>query len=133
MSVESGLFKAGVVAFALVGIVYGFWTGWNEPVGAVALLLLATMCGMIGVYLSLTARKLDARPEDDPAAQQFEAEGDYGFFSPYSWWPLPLAASAAVVFLGLAVGWWVFIVGVVFAMLSLIGWSFEYFRGDNAR
>lgn len=133
MSIESGLFKAGVVAFVLIGIVYGVLTDWSEPVGWVALVLTGLMCGMIGVYLSLTARKLDARPEDNPLAFQEEAEGDYGFFSPHSWWPLPLAASAALAFLGLAVGWWVFIVGVVFGILSLVGWTFEYFRGENAR
>lgn len=133
MSVESGLFKAGVVAFGLVGIVYGILTKWAEPVGAVALILLALMCGMIGVYLQLTARKLDARPEDDPTALQSAAEGDYGFFSPHSWWPLPLAASAAIAFLGMAVGWWVFIVGVVFGLLSIVGWTFEYFRGTVSR
>ena len=44
-----------------------------------------------GFYLWWTARKLDDRPEDDPAAPISAAEGEYGFFSPHSWWPLPLA------------------------------------------
>ncbi len=132
MKIESGLFIAGVVAFGIVGVVYGLLTHWTEPVGPVALILLAIMCGMIGTYLTLTARKLDARPEDNLEATQDEAEGDYGFFSPHSWWPLPLAASAAIAFLGMAVGWWVFIVGVVFALLSLVGWTFEYYRGEHA-
>jgi Cytochrome c oxidase subunit IV. len=43
-----------------------------------------------------------------------------------------LAASAAVVFLGLAVGWWLFIIGVCLAVVALIGWTFEYFRGEHA-
>ena len=64
MKIESGLFIAGVVAFAVVGVIYGIFTQWQEPVGAVALILLAIMCGMIGGYLILTARKLDARPEE---------------------------------------------------------------------
>ena len=60
------------------------------------------------------------------------AEGEYGFFSPHSWWPLALAASAAVVFLGLAVGWWLVIIGICLTGLATIGWTFEYFRGENA-
>lgn len=130
MQIESKLFWSGFVAFALVGVVYGLLTKWTEPVGPVALIFLAFMCGMVGFYLGNTGRKLDARPEEDPTATQDMAEGDFGFFSPYSWWPLPLAAGAAVTFVGLAVGWWLFFVGVVFSVLALIGWCFEYFRGE---
>ena len=71
-------------------------------------------------------------PEDDPAAPISAAEGEYGFFSPHSWWPLPLAAGAALMFLGLAVGWWLLIIGSVVGGMALIGWTFEYFRGENA-
>ena len=85
-----------------------------------------------GFYLWWTARKLDDRPEDDPAAPISAAEGEYGFFSPHSWWPLPLAAGAALMFLGLAVGWWLLIIGAVVGGMALIGWTFEYFRGENA-
>ncbi|MBK7723578.1 MAG: cytochrome c oxidase subunit 4 [Austwickia sp.] len=130
MKIESVLFSAGFFAFALVGVIYGLLTKWQEPVGPVALIFLAFMCGMVGFYLYNTGRKLDARPEEDPTATQDMAEGDFGFFSPYSWWPLPLAAGAAVTFVGLAVGWWLFFVGVVFSVLALIGWCFEYFRGE---
>ncbi len=132
MKVEEGLFIAGFFAFLPVALVYGWLTEWDELVGPVALGLLAIMCGMIGVYLRLTAGKLDPRPEDDPAALQSAAEGDYGFFAPTSWWPLPLSIGAALLFTGLAVGWWLFIVGLVVGTLALIGWCFEFFRGDNA-
>jgi hypothetical protein len=60
------------------------------------------------------------------------AEGEFGFFSPHSWWPLALAASAAVVFLGLAVGWWLVIIGMCLTPLAIIGWTYEYFRGEKA-
>lgn len=132
MRVEKWLFGAGLPIFLAVALVYGFFTHWSEHVGLVALVVLSLMCGMVGLYLHLTSKKLDFRPEDDIAGEQASAEGDYGFFSPFSWWPLPLAAGAAVTFLGLAVGWWVFIVGVVFASLALVGWCFEYFRGENS-
>jgi hypothetical protein len=75
---------------------------------------------------------VDPRPEDDPQAPVEAAAGEYGFFSPHSWWPLPLAAASATVFLGAAVGWWVTIIGVVFSGMALIGWVFEYWRGVHA-
>lgn len=130
MRFESRLFQFGSIPFLITFFAYGFLTQWKEFVGAVCLLLLAIMTAMVGFYLWNTARKLDARPEDDPRGEISDAEGDYGFFSPRSWWPLPLAASALLCFLGLAVGWWVFLVGFIFAVISLLGWSFEYFRGD---
>jgi hypothetical protein len=45
---------------------------------------------------------------------------------------LPLAASAALAFLGLAIGWWMVLLGGLFAGLALIGWVFEYWRGAHA-
>ena len=67
-----------------------------------------------------------------PGGPDLAAEGEYGFFSPHSWWPLPLAAGAALMFLGLAVGWWLLIIGAVVGGMALVGWTFEYFRGENA-
>lgn len=134
MRVEYKLFLYGAFPFALLAAIYAFWTSRSEhgiePVGVVCLALLTVMVGMAGSYLAITSRKLDPRPEDDLDGEIADAEGDYGFFSPRSWWPLPLGLAALLVFLGLAVGWWVFLVGVVFAVVALLGWSFEYFRGD---
>lgn len=132
MKVESWLFGAGTFMFGPLGLIYGYFTHWREPAGAVALFLTAGLSALVGLFLWWTGRKLDPRPEDDPLAPISAAEGEYGFFSPHSWWPLGLAASAAVVFLGLAVGWWLFIIGMGLASLAIIGWTFEYFRGENA-
>jgi len=132
VKVEYKLFMIVGLFFVPVGIIYGIVTDWAEPVGPVALLLAAGLGGMISFYLWATARKLPARPEDNPSGHISDAEGEYGFFSPHSWWPLPLAAAASVCFLGLAVGWWLFIIGAVFGVVALIGWTFEYFTGDNA-
>ena len=97
-----------------------------------ALLLCSGLGMMIAFYLWATGRRLPERPEDNPGGEIAEFEGEYGFFSPHSWWPLPLAAAAAVCFLGIAVGWWMFIIGAAFGVVALIGWTFEYFTGDNA-
>jgi hypothetical protein len=132
MKVESWLFGAGVFVFAPLGMIYGHFTNWREPVGTVSLFLTAGLSALIGFYLWWTGRKLDPRPEDDPLAPVSAFEGEFGFFSPHSWWPLAVGASVGVIFLGLAVGWWLVIIGAAFAPLALIGWTYEYFRGADA-
>lgn len=119
--------------FALVmGTIYGFWNRWSEPVGVTALYLSAALGFMLAFYLWVTRRKIGPAPEDDPLGNIDDIQGDYGFFSPHSWWPLFLAGSAATMFLGLAVGWWLFIIGACVAVPALIGWTFEYFKGPHA-
>ena len=83
-------------------------------------------------YLTVTGRRFDNRPEDNPNAHISEQEGDYGFFTPYSWWPLWLGLTAAICFLGLAVGWWLFIIGAFFGIVAVIGWTFEHYKGEYA-
>jgi len=121
----------GVFA-TVMGTVYGFWNRWSEPVGPTAFYLAAMLGFMLAFYLWWTLRKLGLVPEDDPLGEIDDIQGDYGFFSPHSWWPLALAASAAICFLGLAVGWWMFVIGAVLAVPALVGWTFEYWRGPHA-
>ena len=129
MRTSSSLFTLGLIFFIPVAAIYAYFSNF-EPVGSVGMLLLGIMSGMVGLYLRATLRKLDESPSDNPDGTIAQGAGEYGFFAPYSWWPLFLGVSAMLVFLGLAVGWWVFVIGVVCAVLSLIGWTFEYFRGD---
>ena len=132
MKVEYKLFVGIGVFFSVVGLVYGMVTHWGEPVGPFGLFLAAGLSVLIAFYLWETGRKLDPRPEDDPLAPISAAEGEYGFFSPHSWWPLAVGASVGVLFLGLAVGWWLAIIGLCLASLATIGWTYEYFRGEHA-
>lgn len=132
MKVEFRLFAGIGVFFVIIGSIYGMVTHWSEPVGPFGLYLSGGVAALIGFYLWETGRKLNARPEDDPMGQISAAEGEYGFFSPHSWWPLAVAASAGVLFLGLAVGWWLAIIGLSLSALATIGWTFEYFRGEHA-
>ncbi len=131
MKVEYKLFIFLTPFFALIGVVYGLWSGW-EPVGSAALLLTAGLSGMIGAYLALTAKRIDARPEDDPDGLIEQGAGDQGVYAPWSWWPLAIAAAAAIVFLGLAVGWWLVYVGFALSAVALVGWVFEFSRGQHA-
>ncbi|WP_265444111.1 cytochrome c oxidase subunit 4 [Flexivirga meconopsidis] len=132
MKVEFKLFSLLFAFSAIMGIIYGVFTKWEEPVGTVALFLTAGLCIMIGGFLWWTGRKIDLRPDDDPLGEISDIEGDYGFFSPHSWWPLFLGASGALMFLGLAVGWWLVMLAVPFVAVSAIGWVFEYFHGEHS-
>jgi len=131
MKVETRLFMLLVPFFALSGVVYGLWSHW-EPAGSVALLLVAALVAMIGGYFALLTRRIDERPEDDPLAEIEQGSGDQGVYSPWSWWPLVTAGAAAIGFLGLAVGWWLLYVAVVLAVIGLVGWIFEFSRGQHA-
>jgi disulfide bond formation protein DsbB len=122
----------GVFATA-VALLYGFWSDWTEPVGVTGLTLGALLGFMIAGYLAITRRKLEGvPPEDDPLGEISDIAGDYGFFSPHSWWPLWLAGSSALIFLGLAIGWWIVALGAVLAVPALVGWVFEYWKGPHA-
>ena len=132
MKVETLIFSLGFLFFAPIGTIYGFVTGWNEPVGATAILLTAGLSLMIGLYLWITSRRIDPRPEDDPHGEIAQGAGELGSFAPYSWWPLWAAAASAITFTGLAVGWWLVLIGVPLVLLSTIGWVFEFYRGEHA-
>lgn len=132
MKVETKLFTYLMPFFFLVGTVYGFLVEWMEPVGFLALYLTGGLSGMIGFYLAVTGKRVGLRPEDRLDAEIHEGSGEQGHFSPWSWWPLVLGLSAATSFLGMAVGFWILYIGMGLAVIALVGWVFEYSRGDHA-
>jgi hypothetical protein len=128
---EAFLFLGGAVFFAVIGTIYALLTGW-EPAGSTALFLLAGLGGLTGVYLIVLGNRIDPRPEDDPLAEIADGAGEVGVFSPWSWWPLVLGTATALVFLGLAVGFWLSGIGVVLGVIGLVGQLFEFSRGQHA-
>jgi hypothetical protein len=130
MKVEGWLFAAGFFFFAIAAVIYGVLA--EEPVGTVALAFTAGLAFLVGYYLLFTARRIDPRPEDSAVAEIADGAGELGFYSPHSWWPLPVAIFAATAFLGIVVGWWLFIIGAIGGGLSVIGLVFEYYRGEPA-
>src|SRR5215469_8491921 len=54
------------------------------------------------------------------------------FLSAHSWWPLFTGLACATAAIGAAVGWWLFLIGMLFVVLSSIGFVFEYYRGVYA-
>jgi hypothetical protein len=132
MKIESWLFGTGVFFFVPVAVIYGFLTHWTEWVGIMGMLLVGGLSLMIGSYLGVTARRVGTRPEDREDAEIHEGAGEQGHFSPWSWWPIVLGAAAATGVLGIAVGWWIFFIGAGIGIVALVGWVFEYSRGDHA-
>ena len=132
MKVETWVFGWGAFFFGPLAIIYGFITGWKEPVGVTAIMLTAGLSLLIGLYLFVTSRRIDPRPEDDPFAEIADGAGEIGIFAPYSWWPLPLAFAGALCFAGLAIGWWLVLIGIGVGAIALVGWVFEFSRGQHA-
>ncbi|MFV0459511.1 MAG: cytochrome c oxidase subunit 4 [Actinomycetales bacterium] len=130
MRVEYWVFFIIGLFYIPVTLVYAAMGG--EPVGIAALTLSAGLGLMIAAYLRLASRKLPNLPEENPNATVAEYPGEQGEFSPWSWWPLPLAACASLIFFGFAVGYWVSAIGVVLGAVALIGWVYEYYRGAHA-
>jgi len=132
VKIEIKLFLFLAPFFVLVGVIYGLVTHFQEPVGYLGIPLVGALVAMVGAYLALTARRIDPRPEDDEEGEIEQGAGDQGVYSPWSWWPLVIAAAAAVAFLGLAVGWWVLYIGFILGVIGLVGWVFEFSRGQHA-
>ncbi len=130
MRVEGWLFLGCAVFFGAADAVY--WSLAHDPTGGTALALAVGLAFLTGFYVLFTGRRLDRRPEDDPAGEIEQNTGELGFFSPHSWWPLFVGLAAGLAALGAAIGWWLFLIGLLAVVLSVIGFVFEYYRGHYA-
>ncbi|MDJ1115169.1 cytochrome c oxidase subunit 4 [Microbacterium dauci] len=130
--------------FGLVAVVYTVWSILAHPslvwynaiewVGSVALVFVTAMAAMIAFYTSRVERAQGGElPEDSLTADIDDGDPEMGEFSPWSWWPLVLAFSAALAFIGLAVGDWMVPIGFGVFAVAIIGWVYEYYRGYFAR
>jgi hypothetical protein len=126
MHVESRIFELITAFFFLCGIVYAFLA--MEPVGIAALFLTGGLSLIIGTYFRFVARRLqEPRPEDNAEAEVSDGAGDVGFFSPGSYWPITLAAAAALLAVSLAFFHvWLIVIAVVLLLMAVAGLVFEY-------
>ncbi len=130
MRAEGILFTTLAVFFGAVAALYGILS--REVIGTTGLILTAGLSLIIGFYCLVTHRRIGDRPEDRGDSEIADGAGEYGFYSPHSWWPLPVAGSAAMVCLGFAFGWWIVVLGVALLIMSAVGFVFEYYRGYHA-
>ncbi len=129
MKLAGKLFLGGAVFYLLVAGVY--WIMSHDEAGTTALVLTAGLSSMIGFYLVVTAGRMAAQPDDLPDGEIWEADPDYGHYSPHSWAPLMVGASAAITFAGLAFAAWIVAAGLVLVIMSSAYWVFEYYQGPG--
>jgi hypothetical protein len=123
------LYMLGALFYFVLGVVYWFWTG--EIVGTVGITLTGGLALLTGFYILFTLRRIGPGPDDLDDAEIADADPDFGFFSPGSWWPLPVATAAALIALGLVFAVWLVIIGLGVLFISIYGLMSEYYRGPR--
>lgn len=139
--------KSNVVIFGILTgyfiVVATMYTVWNllvhgrlEWAGSLAIYLSGGLTAFIAVYLWLVQKKQGGvLVEDRLDADIDDGDPEIGEFSPWSWWPLFLAFALALVVLGLCIGFnfWLSFLGLPLVLVGVVGWIYEYYRGNFAR
>ena len=119
------LFAGLAIFYVILTIIY--WQVNGEAVGITAMLLSSFLAAMVGFYVWFTQRRIGTTlPEDNSTAEIADGAGELGFYSPHSWWPLPVALSMCVAGTGLLIGWWLTLIGISVLVISIIGMVTEY-------
>ncbi|HWH25960.1 MAG TPA: cytochrome c oxidase subunit 4 [Pseudolysinimonas sp.] len=147
MRVNTNLFIILAVFFVIAAGGYTIWSSIDfhlhnpgsaelgiEWVGSIGITLGAVLSGFLAFYLRLTSHSIGGvLPEDRVDAVIDDGDPEIGHFAPWSWWPLVLSSGLAFMFLGLAAGIWLCFIGAPIALLGVIGWYYEFYRGNFAR
>jgi hypothetical protein len=131
MYVGGKLFGLGTLTFFLLGLIYWFMSG--DVIGTTLLALTGGLAFLIAFYVLFTSNRVGALPEDNELALISDIDPDYGFFSPYSWWPFVIGAAVFVFVLGFVFATWMMVLGVFAMLLAVNGLIFEYYRGEFAK
>ncbi len=120
--------------FLLADATYWIWQfAAGQPidwVGSLAILMTVALAWFPAYFLWKADKNTGGvLPEDLDDADIDDGEGNIGFYSPWSWWPISLAAAVGVITLGFVIGLWLSAIGFVLVLVTLVGWSFEYNRG----
>jgi Cytochrome c oxidase subunit IV len=125
MKTESRIFEILTIFFFVVGTVYLLLA--REPAGSAALYLTGGLSLIVATYFRFVSRRLELRPEDNPAAEVSDGAGDVGFFSPGSYWPFGLALAVALMGISLAfMYYWAVTISAVILLIAVGGLVFEY-------
>ena len=125
MKVSWQLFIGLALFYVLMTVIY--WQVGGEPVGIGGMLLAAALAGMVGFYVWFTQRRIgQILPGDNLTALISDGAGELGFYSPHSWWPLPVALSMCALTLSLIIGWWLTVISLGALVISIIGMVTEY-------
>lgn len=130
MKIEGLLFALGSAFYLAIAAIYWYFS--RDVIGTTALALTGALAFLVAFYVLYTSKRVYPRPEDRLNGDIEEADPEYGFFSPHSWWPLAIGISAAIIGVGLIFAVWIIVFGVFMLFMSLFGWMFEYYRGEFA-
>ncbi len=155
MNAQAKMFWILAGFFAVVDVIYVVWSiiqhnqgyitqlvgvqgqGVDSPVewaGTMAIGLAGVLSAFLAFYLGRTNNAVGGKlPEDRVDANIDDGDPELGFYSPWSWWPILLAAGGALLFMGIAIGVWIAFIGAGLTLISLVGWVYEYYRGNFAR
>ncbi|WP_349904637.1 aa3-type cytochrome oxidase subunit IV [Parafrigoribacterium humi] len=140
MTVSVRVFWVLCAFFAAATIEYTVW-GLLDPfhhsvewAGTLGLGLCSVLFALIAFYLARVRSSLGSHilPEDRIDGDIDDGDPEQGFFSPWSWWPVGLAFGVGIFFLGIAVGFWISFIGAALVVVGLVGWVYEYYRGNFA-
>ena len=121
------LFVGLSIFYVIMAVVY--YVVGGEAVGITGMILAACLAGMVGFYVWFTQKRIGFDiPSDDLNAEIADDAGELGFYSPHSWWPLPVALSATAMGLGLIIGWWLTLIALGALVISIIGTLTEYLK-----
>lgn len=134
------IFSIIATYFFVVGTMYVVWNlvvhGYLEWAGTTATYLAGGLGAFIAVYLWLVQRKQGGvLVEDLDDSDVDDGDPEIGEFSPWSWWPIVLAASLSLFIIGLCIGFnfWLTFFSVPLILVAMVGWVYEYYRGHFAR
>lgn len=131
MNVGGKLFALGTLTYFFLGSVYWFMS--RDVIGTSLLSLTGGLAFLIAFYVLFTDKRVGELPEDNEFALISDIDPDYGFFSPYSWWPFVIGASVFIFVLGFVFATWMMVLGVFVILLAVNGLIFEYYRGEFAK
>ena len=139
MRAQTNIFWILAIFFLLADAAYTIWSLLSaefhavEWAGTLGIGLAAVLSIFIAFYFGRTlAAQNGDLPEDRLDANIDDGDPEIGFFAPWSWWPIMLAAGASIVFLGVAIGVWICFIGAAITIVSLVGWVYEFYRGNFA-
>ncbi|MBL3700253.1 cytochrome c oxidase subunit 4 [Leucobacter luti] len=139
--------KSNIVIFwiltAYLVVLATVYTVWNliahgvpEWAGSTTILLSGGLTAFIAVYLMLVERKQGGvLVEDLEDSDIDDGDPELGEFSPWSWWPMFLAFACSIIVLGLCIGFnfWLAFISAPLLIIGIVGWVYEYYRGNFAR
>ena len=131
MKIEGWLFGAGAIFYVIVTVAYTLLSG-DVTVGLPLLLFTGFLALIVGYYILFTSKRVYPRPEDRQDGEIDEADPEYGFYSPHSWWPLVMGFACFMVVLGFIFANWLFAFGAIAVVFAAAGWLFEYYVGPHA-